>query len=152
MSKLDTLKKLGYELPPPAPKGGLYAPVKVVGNLAYISGQGSTKDGKPVFTGKVGAEVSLEQGQEAARICTLNALSALNAHFGSLEKVTGVVKVLGFVASAPGFNSQPAVINGCSQLLIDLFGAEGWHARSAIGTSELPGNIPVEIEYIFQLG
>jgi len=151
VSTEESLKKLGLKLPAPAPKGGLYAPVKIVGSLAYVSGQGCTESGKPLFVGKVGREITLEQGQEAARVCVLNALAALKAHLGDLDRVAGVLKVLGFVASAPGFQRQPAVINGGSQLLIDLFGAEGWHTRSAIGVFELPDNIPVEIEFIFQL-
>jgi enamine deaminase RidA (YjgF/YER057c/UK114 family) len=125
--------------------------MKRVGNLAFVSGQGCTAKGVPVFIGKVGAGVSLEQGQEAARICVLNALAVLHESLGSLDRVKNVVKVLGFVASAPGFNRQPAVINGCSQLLIDVFGDAGRHARSAIGTNELPDDIPVEIEFIFEV-
>ena len=151
MNVIENLKKLGLALPDPAPKGGLYAPVKVIGNVAYVSGQGPTEKGNPLFIGKLGKEITIEQGQEAARRCVLNALAALNNHFGSLDKIVGVIKVLGFVASAPGFNNQPQVVNGASQLLINIFGDNGWHARSAIGVNELPGNIPVEIEFIFQL-
>lgn len=146
------IKELGYELPPAAPKGGVYKSVVQVGNLLYISGQGSTKEGKPVFEGKVGAEVTLEQGQEASRICALNALSAMDVYLGDLNKVKRLIKTLAFVASAPGFNSQPQVVNGCSQLLGDIFGEDnGIGARSAISTNELPGNIPVEIEFIFEI-
>lgn len=151
MNIYNRLKELGYELPEPAPRLGLYQPVRKSGNLLFVSGQGCTENGVPIFTGKVGAEVSLEQGQVAARRCTLNALAALHAYVGDLNRIAGAVKVLGFVASAPGFSRQPAVMNGCSQLLLDVFGEAGGHARSAIGTSELPENIPVEIEFIFEL-
>jgi enamine deaminase RidA (YjgF/YER057c/UK114 family) len=152
MGVYEKLKTLGLELPAPSPRGGLYAPVRQAGTMLYVSGQGPTEGGKPLFTGKLGREISIEQGQAAARRCVLNGLAALHEYLGDLDKIAGVVKVLGFVASAPGFNSQPMVINGGSQLLIDLFGEKGWHARSAIGTNELPGDIPVEIEFIFELG
>ncbi len=151
MSAYENLSKRGYTLPAPPPLGGLYVRVKRIGNMAYVSGQGPTLNGVPAFKGKLGVEVTLAQGQEAARTCTLNALAVLHDSLGSLDKVKNVVKVLGFVASAPGFNDQPMVINGCSQLLIDVFGESGKHARSAIGTNELPGNIPVEIEFIFEV-
>lgn len=146
------IKELGYELPQAAPKGGIYKPVKQVGNLLYISGQGATKKGEPAVSGKLGRERTIEEGQEAARICTLNALSAIDAYLGDLNKVKGVVKILAFVASADGFNFQPKVVDGASQLLKDIFGEEnGVGARSAISTNELPGGISVEIEYIFEL-
>ena len=146
------IEELGYELPPAAPKGGIYKPVKQVGNLLYISGQGATRDGKPAVSGKLGKDRTIEEGQEAARICTLNALSALDAYLGDLNKVKGIVKILAFVASADGFNSQPKVVDGASQLLRDIFGEEdGVGARSAISTNELQGGISVEIEYIFEL-
>jgi enamine deaminase RidA (YjgF/YER057c/UK114 family) len=151
MNPYENLARLGLSLPEPPPLGGLYVPLKRVGNLAYVSGQGPTIKGIPVFTGKVGADLSIEQGQEAARACVLNALSVLHKSIGSLERVKNVVKILGFVASAPGFGEQPKVVNGGSQLLIDVFGEAGRHARSAIGANELPGNIPVEIEFIFEV-
>lgn len=151
MGAIENLKKAGYSLPALPPLGGLYVRMKRIGSFAYVSGQGCTVKGEPVFKGKLGANITLEQGQEAARICVLNALAVLQDELGSLEKVKNVVKVLGFVASAPGFNNQPLVINGCSQLLIDVFGNAGRHARSAIGTNELPGDIPVEIEFIFEV-
>lgn len=137
---------------PSPPKGGIYKPVKQVGNLLYISGQGATKDGQPVVSGKLGSERTIEEGQEAARICTLNALSVLHEYLGDLNKIKSVVKILAFVASAPGFNSQPAVVDGASQLLKDIFGDDnGVGARSAISAIELPGNISVEIEFIFEI-
>ena len=151
MDAYENLKQLKIAIPTPPPVGGLYVPVKLVGNLAYTSGQGPTVKGKPVHTGKLGKDLTIEQGQEAAKVCMMNVLSVLEMKIGSLNKVKNVVKVLGFVASAPGFNDQPAVINGGSQFLIDVFGEKGRHARSAIGTNELPGNIPVEIEVIFEV-
>ncbi|MCC8024834.1 MAG: RidA family protein [Clostridium sp.] len=152
MDVYGRIKELGYELPPAPPKGGIYKPVKQSGNLLYISGQGATKNGVPAVSGKVGAERTIEEGQEAARICTLNALSVLDAYLGDLNKIKSVVKLLAFVASAPGFNSQPKVVDGASQLLKDIFGEEnGVGARSAISTNELPGDITVEIEFIFEI-
>jgi len=151
MDVYGNLKRLGLELPAPPAPGGLYAPVKQVGNLLYTSGQGSNVNGKSAFIGKVGSDLTIEQGQEAARIVALNILSVLHAYLGDLNKIKNVVKILGFVASAPGFGEQPKVINGASQLLIDVFGESGKHTRSAIGSNELPGNIPVEIEGIFEI-
>jgi enamine deaminase RidA (YjgF/YER057c/UK114 family) len=151
MDAYENLRKLGLELPPPPPPGGLYVPVKQIGNMLYTSGQGPTRDGKPLITGKVGAELSIEEGQRAARLCVLNLLSVLHAYTGDLNRIKNAVKVLALVASAPGFGQQPLVVNGGSQLLIDVFGDRGKHCRSAMGTSELPGNIPVEIEAIFEI-
>jgi enamine deaminase RidA (YjgF/YER057c/UK114 family) len=151
MNVYDKIKELGYELPQLPPKGGIYKPVKQVGNLLYISGQGATREGIPVITGKVESDRTIEEGQEAARICTLNALSVLNDYLGDLNRIKSVVKILAFVASAPGFNMQPKVIDGASQLLLDIFGDNGVGARTAISTNELPGNITVEIEFIFEI-
>lgn len=145
------LEQLGITLPPPPPPGGLYVPVKKTGNLLYTSGQGPIVDGKAVITGKLGMDRTIEEGQEAARICVINTLSILHHYLGDLNKIGNVVKILGFVASAANFNEQPKVINGGSQLFIDVFGENGKHARSAIGTNELPGNISVEIEAIFEI-
>jgi len=152
MSTYAKLKELGIELPPPPPLGGLYKPVKKVGNLLYVSGQGPTLHGIPQVSGKVGAERTLEDGQRAARLCVLNALSVLHQYLGDLNKIKSIVKLLVFVQSAPGFNRQPEVANGASQLLVDIFGEErGLGARSAIGANELPGDISVEIEFIFEI-
>ncbi|MCL2578620.1 MAG: RidA family protein [Oscillospiraceae bacterium] len=152
MNVYDKLKELQIELPPHPPLGGIYKPVKQVGSLLFVSGQGPTKDGKPVIAGKVGGERTIEEGQEAARLCVLNCLSVLHHFLGDLNKVKSVVKLLGFVESAPGFNRQPEVINGGSQLLCDIFGEDrGKGARSALGTNELPGDITVEIEFIFEV-
>jgi enamine deaminase RidA (YjgF/YER057c/UK114 family) len=145
------LKELNITLPDPPPKGGIYKPVRQAGNCLYVSGQGPWRDGALAFTGKVGGERTLVEGQEAARLCTINALSHLNNFLGDLNKIRGLVKTLGFVASAAGFNDQPLVINGASALLKDIWGEDGVGARSAIGVSELPRNISVEVEFIFEV-
>lgn len=151
MSVYTRLEALGLVLPPPPPLGGLYIPVRQVGNLLYTSGSGPTREGVPVFTGKVGGEISLETAQEAARLCILNTLACLHAYLGDLDRIVQVVKLLGFVASVPSFTRQPEVMNGASRLLTELFGERGGHARSAIGTNVLPGDIPVEIELILEV-
>lgn len=136
----------------PAP-GGIYTPAREFGDkLVYSSGCGPQVNGVPLHVGKVGADLTLEQGQEAARACMLNVLSVVKKQIGNLNRIKQVVKVLAFVASSDDFFSQPAVINPASQLLVDIFGEEaGKGARSAIGTNVLPGNIPVEIEVLFEL-
>jgi enamine deaminase RidA (YjgF/YER057c/UK114 family) len=152
MSAENRLRELGIVLPvPPAPVAA-YVPVVQTGNLAFVSGQGPVRDGKPVFVGRLGAELSLEQGQEAARLAMLNCLAQLKAHLGSLDRVRRIVKVLGFVAGTDQFDQQPYVINGGSQLLEQVFAEAGRHARSAIGTNRLPFGIPVEIELIAEVG
>ncbi len=147
----ETLKKLGLQLPPAPQAVGLYSPVKQSGNLLYVSGQGFIRDGEALVQGKAGSDVSLEQAQEAAREAALNMLSVLDRFIGDLNRIGSVVKLLGFVASAPGFNDQPKVLNGASQLFIDLFGEAGRAARSAVGVNELPLNLTVELEGIFEL-
>jgi len=145
------LSELEINLPAVPPLAGIYKPVKQVGNLLYVSGQGPTENGDPLVAGKVGRERTIEEGQHAARLCVLNALSNLHEYLGDLNKIKSVVKLLVFVASAKGFDRQPEVANGASQLLLDIFGREqGVGVRSAIGTNELPGDITVEIEFIFE--
>ena len=151
MDIYQKLDELGIKLTATPAVMGLYVPVKIVGNLAYISGQSPMADGKLTCTGSVGKDVSIEQAQEAARLIAVNTLSLLHEQLGDLNKVKSVVKVLGFVASAEGFNEQPSVINAFSQVMIDVFGEAGRHARSAVGTNELPKGISVEIETIFEL-
>lgn len=151
MNVYDRLKELDLVLPQMPPKGGIYKPVKQIGNLLYVSGQGATEKGVPVITGKLGAQTTMEEGQQAGRICVMNALATLEDYLGDLNKIKSLVKILAFVASAPGFNSQPQVANGASQLLKDIWGEDGVGARSAIGVSELPGDISVEIEFIFEV-
>ena len=121
------------------------------GNLVFTSGQLPREDGKLARTGKLGAEVSPEDGKAAARVCALNALAAIDSLVG-IDAVTRVVKVVGFVASAPGFNDQPTVVDGASDLLAEVFGDKAAHARSAIGVAELPLDTPVEVELIVEVG
>ncbi len=147
----ERLAELGIELPD-APKAvGKYVLSVQTGNLLYTSGIGPQRDGQFPYQGHLGAELTIEEGQAAARLCMLNLLSLIRDAVGSLDRVARVVKVLGFVASAPGFGQQPAVMNGASELLIEVFGERGRHARSAIGVNELPLNIAVEIEMIVEL-
>jgi len=120
------------------------------GNLLYLSGVGPNWDGK-TWQGQLGREYTAEQGYEAARGCALNLLSVVKSAVGDLGHVKQIVKLLGMVNSAPGFNEQPQVINGCSDLLVELFGSRGQHARSAVGMAGLPGGIPVEIEMIVEV-
>src|SRR6201988_1432301 len=127
-----------------------YVPAVRTGNLVYTAGQLPMQAGKMEQTGKVGAEVSPDDGKVLARTCALNALAAVHSLVG-IDSVTRVVKVVGFVASAPGFHGQPGVINGASQLLGEVFGDAGKHARSAVGVSELPLDSPVEVEIIVEV-
>jgi enamine deaminase RidA (YjgF/YER057c/UK114 family) len=151
MDIYERLKELGIELPQ-APKAmGLYVLVKITGNLAFVSGQGPLVDGKLTCVGKVGGDVTIEQAQAAARQIAINTLAILHEGIGNLNRIKSVVKVLGFVASADGFNEQPTVINAFSQVFADVFGENGRHARTAVGTNELPLNISVEIESIFEI-
>ena len=150
MDVYENLKKYNLEPIVDTPIAGEYVKVRQCGNMLYVSGQGPISGGKPVCTGKLG-ELSLEQGQEAARLCALNILGCLQTYLGDLNKVKNAVKLLGLVASTDDFFSQPQVINKASEVLIQAFGENGRHARSAIGTNVLPGNIPVEIEAIFEI-
>jgi enamine deaminase RidA (YjgF/YER057c/UK114 family) len=142
------LEQLGIELPEPAPAFGSYVGWKRQGDLVYVSGHGPFKsDG--MVTGKVDSDVSVEDAAEAARYTGLLILAALRAELGSLDQVRSIVKIFGMVNCSPGFNNTPAVINGCSDLLVEVFGKDiGSHARSAVGMAELPFDIPVEIELI----
>lgn len=147
----EITQSLGVELPRTAHLKGLL-PVRRDGNLLYVSGQGPTIDGRPRYQGRVGADVSLEDGYQAAQLCGLNALAALRAFLGGdLGRVRSIVKVLGLVASAPDFYRQPEVIDGFSDLMVSVWGEEGRHARSAVGVVALPNNIPVEVEMIVAL-
>ena len=145
------IKELKLELPPAPKPLATYIPAVQTGNLVFLAGQGPVRDGKVTITGKVGSDLTEEQGYKAARETVMVSLAALKAEIGSLDRVKRIVKVTGFVNSAPGFNRQPWVVNGASDLLIEIFGEAGKHARSAIGTSELPLNIPVEIELIVEI-
>ncbi|MCV7029229.1 RidA family protein [Mycobacterium sherrisii] len=151
MNTSARLGQLGIALPDVVTPLASYVPAVRTGNLVYTSGQLPMTDGKLAGTGKVGAEVSPEAAKALARTCALNALAAVNSLVG-IDAVTRVVKVVGFVASAPGFNGQPAVVNGASDLLAEVFGDQGAHARSAVGVSELPLDAPVEVELIVEVG
>ncbi len=145
------LRDLGLTLPAVPPRAGRYVPAVRTGALVFCSGQGPYADGAMRFRGKVGAEVSLEQAAEAARLCVLNCLAEVRSVLGSLNEIRRVVQVRGFVASAPGFLDQPKVMDGASRLLQQVFGAAGDHARTAIGTSVLPGDIPVEVDLVVEV-
>ena len=141
------LAELGLTLPAAAKPSFNYVPVTTHAGVAYVSGQMPKVDGEVRLFGKVGAEVSLEQAREQARICVLQGLACLAAELGDLARITKVLKVSGFVASAPGFNDQPKVLDAASDLLVELLGPLARHARSAIGVAELPRNACVEIEF-----
>ena len=151
MSASARLAELGIELPAVAKPLASYVPAVRSGNLVYTSGQLPTQAGKLARAGKVGAAVTPEEAKALARICALNALAAVDALAG-IDSITRVVKVVGFVASAAGFNGQPGVVNGASDLLAEVFGDRGAHARSAVGVSELPLDAPVEVELVVEVG
>ena len=144
----EKLAELGLELPAVAKPVAEYVPGVRVGDMVYVSGQGPIRDGRIVYVGRVGAEVSVEEAYEAARIACLNCLAVVKSVAGSLDAIDRVVQVRGFVNSAPDFNDQPKVVNGVSDLLVQVLGDRGRHARAALGTSNLPSNIPVEVEMI----
>lgn len=146
----DRLAEIGVRLPQVVPPAAAYVPAVRSGSHVYVSGQVPVVNRKLPATGKVGAEVSAEDAKQCARTCVLNALAAVDALVG-LDSVVRVVKVVGFVASADGFNGQPAVINGASELLGEIFGEAGQHARSAVGVAELPIGAPVEVEMIVEV-
>ena len=150
MSWTGRLVELGIPLPPVAPPAGVYLPAVRTGSLVFTAGQVPLVDGTMVATGKVGAEIDAETARQLARTCALNALAAVDALVG-LDSVTRVVKVVGFVASAPGFTGQPEVVNGASDLLGEVFGEAGAHARSAVGVAELPLGAPVEVELVVEV-
>lgn len=144
------LAELGLTLPAMTPPLAAYVPAVRTGNQVYVSGQVPFVDGKLEMTGKVGAEVTAEQAKQMAARCALNALAAIDDLVG-LDQVVRIVKVVGFVASAPGFTGQPGVINGASEFLGSVFGENGRHARSAVGVAELPLGAPVEVEMIVEV-
>jgi enamine deaminase RidA (YjgF/YER057c/UK114 family) len=145
------LGRLGVTLPQVVAPLASYVPAVRTGNLVYTAGQLPMVAGQLARTGKVGAEITPEEGKALARICALNALAAVDSLVG-IDTVTRVVKVVGFVASAPGFHGQPSVVNGASDLLAEVFGDKGAHARSAVGVAELPLDAPVEVELIVEVG
>jgi len=145
------LKAAGIELPPAQKAVANYVPAVRTGNLVFLAGQGPLTDGKPTITGKVGGDVSEADGYKAARAAALNSLAALRAEIGSLDRVSRIVKITGWVNSAPGFHRQSFVINGASDLMVQVFGERGRHARSAVGANELPFDIPVEIDIVVEV-
>jgi enamine deaminase RidA (YjgF/YER057c/UK114 family) len=152
MNAEANLAALKLELPPAPKPMGVYKPVVVVGNLAYVSGHGPLRSDKTLIVGRVGADLDLAAGQAAARQVGLAILATLRSHLGSLDRVRRVIKTLGMVNSTPEFQHHPQVINGCSELFAEVFGRdEGVGARSAVGMGSLPGNIAVEIEVIFEI-
>jgi enamine deaminase RidA (YjgF/YER057c/UK114 family) len=144
------LGELGITIPQVAKPVASYVPAMTTGNLLYTAGQLPFVDGALVKTGKVGAEVTALEGAELARICVLNALAAAQSVLGNLDCITRVVKVNGFVASSPDFIGQPQVLNGASELLAEIFGDKGLHARAAVGVAVLPLDAPVEVELILE--
>ena len=151
MSKLDErLAELGLTIPAVVTPVAAYVPAVITGNLVYTSGQLPFIDGILPATGKVGAEVDPEAAKRLARTCVLNGLAAAHSVIGSLDRITRVVKVVGFVSSDPSFTGQPGVINGASELLGEIFGEAGAHARSAVGVAVLPLDSPVEVEFVFE--
>jgi enamine deaminase RidA (YjgF/YER057c/UK114 family) len=148
---IEKIEHLGYSLPQAVVPLYDYVPVVIHDRLAFVSGQLPRIKGELSFKGKVGKEVSVEEGQEASRICILNALSQLKKELGSLQKIARIVKITGFVNSDPDFSDQSTVIDGASKFLFQVFGEKGRHTRSAIGTNVLPSDSPVEIELIVAL-
>jgi enamine deaminase RidA (YjgF/YER057c/UK114 family) len=145
------LEELGVSLPPNQPPLATYVSCVRSGCLVFTSGAGCFVDGKPLYTGRLGRDLTVEQGYEAAQITVLNLLSMIKAEIGNLDKIERIVKVLGLVSSADDFYDQPQVMNGASDLLVNVFGDKGKHARSALGTSVLPMNLPVEIEMVVEI-
>src|SRR5436305_3476443 len=144
------LREVGVVLPAVFPPAGNYVGCVVDGFLVYVGGHGPI-DGERIVRGKVGADVSLEQAREAARMTALSMLATLEAELGDLDRIERIIKVFGMVNCAPGFNQTPAVLDGCSDLLVELFGDAGRHTRSAVGMAELPFDISVELELIARL-
>lgn len=153
MSEIDKkIADLGLVLPPAPKPVGLYKPMLMVGALAYLSGHGPLKPDGTLILGRVGADLSVEQGQEAAKQTGLAMLATLKASLGSLDRIVRVVKILGLVRCTDDFGQSPLVINGCSQLFVDLWGSDlGIGVRSALGTNSLPGGMAVEVEAIFEI-
>ena len=151
MSAEDRLKALGLELPALPHPAGSYTRAVRTGNLIFVAGQLPLKQGKIAFSGKVGKDLSVEEGYEAAKLCALNALSILKAETGALDNIVQVVRLTGFVCSADGFIDQPQVVNGASEFFAEVLGERGIHARLAVGASELPLGSAVELEVIAEV-
>jgi enamine deaminase RidA (YjgF/YER057c/UK114 family) len=147
----EKLREMGLEVPPIPPAAGRYVPAVRTGNLVFCSGQGPYADGSMKFIGRVGDTLSVEDGRSAARLCALNCLAEIRSVIGSLDRIRRIVSVRGFVNSASSFYDQPKVLDGASQLLVDIFGDQGRHVRCALGTSVLPSNIAVEVEMVAEV-
>ena len=147
----NRLKEMGIELPPAATPVANYVPAVRSGNLVFLSGHGPRDEQGNMITGKVGADLTVEQGYQAARRIAIGLLGSLKSVIGELDKVKRIVKLLGLVNCTPEFGDQPKVVNGASDFFVEVFGDKGKHARSAIGTNALPGNISVEIEMIVEI-
>jgi len=145
------LRELGIELPPPPQALGQYTPVHIVGDLLYTSGVLPSQGGQPVTAGVVGDTLTVAEGAEAARLCVLNILALVQSRTGSLDAVRQIVQIVGFVRSAPGFVQQAKVLNGASELLMDIFGERGRHTRTALGTTELPQGAAVEMTAVIRI-
>lgn len=149
MSRIERrLEELGLELPEAVAPLYSYVPVKIHQGVAYVSGQVPRVDGEVPYTGKVGRDVTVDQARELAKICVLKGLSCVKAAIGNLDDVEQILKVTGYVQTAPGFSEPSKVIDAASELLVDLFGESGRHARTAMGAAELPSNTPVEIDFV----
>ena len=151
MGAEDRLRELGVELPAPPQALASYVPVVVSNSLAFVAGQVPLSDGRLIWTGKLGRAIDVATGAEAARRCALQALAALRAELGTLDRVRRIVKVTVWVASEEGFTDQPKVANGASDLLVEVFGEAGRHARAAVGAPELPMGAPVEVELVAEV-
>jgi len=151
MSIKQRLIELGIELPSPPKPVANYVPACQAGDLLFVSGVLPTREGTLVFSGKLGQDLTVQQGYEAARIALLNGLAIVSQSLGSLDPVKKIVRLVGHVASGDGFSQHPAVVNGASDLLVEIFGASGRHARLALGAAELPNGAPIEIELIVQV-
>src|SRR5215475_14137355 len=151
MSYEAKLKALGLELPPPPEPIATYVPAVRAGDLLFLSGVLPMRNGQLAFSGKLGKDLTVEEGMEAAKLCLLNSLAIAKQELGSLDRISRVIKLVGHVASAEGFVQQPQVLNGASDLLVEIFGEAGRHARAAVGAAELPRGAPVEIEVIFSV-
>ena len=147
----EKLKEIGIKLPDPPSPAGSYIPVVISKNIAYVSGQIPIKSGEVSFTGKVPVEQSIENAQNAAKLCIINALAQLKSQLGSLDKISKILRVSGFVNSTPNFSEHPQVINAASDLLYQIFGDTGKHTRTAIGVNSLPLNSTVEIDMIVEI-
>ena len=151
MSVADTLTRLGLVLPSAPKPLATYIPACLAGDLLFVSGVLPFRDGTLSMTGKLGSDLTVEQGYEAARLALLNGLAIIQQELGSFDRIKRIARLTGHVASAPGFGSQPAVVNGASDLLVELFGEKGRHARLALGAAELPLQAPVELELIVHI-